>query len=124
MEGSCRINPKKKLVQFQHGEKLYCENSTADNFYCIKSGRVLLSRRNNESQEEILVVANPGELIGIDSMTGHNKYVNSARAYKETTACRISKEELLKQEEKYPEMIVNLLRKWAKKQKAPHFVTE
>ena len=115
--------PARFFVQFQHGEKLFSENNPAENFYCIKSGKVILSKFNSEGKEEIIGVAYAGDLIGLDSIAFDIQHHNSARAYKEITACKISKQNLFSQSEKYSDLILNLLKKLSKKIKASDCIT-
>jgi len=49
---------------YRKSEVIFKEGSTGSEMYLIRSGRVLLSVRQNETQEVPLIVLNPGDFFG------------------------------------------------------------
>ncbi len=50
--------------KYRKSEVIFEEGSTGSEMYLIHSGRVLLSVRQNETQQVPLVVLNPGDFFG------------------------------------------------------------
>jgi len=97
------------LINLKHGEKLFSENKQANRFYCIKKGRIILTRKGDKTLEEIIYVATSGDVIGIDSLVFNNKYHNSARSFKDAVVCKIDKKVFMENSEKTPKVVVSLL---------------
>ncbi|MFI5220812.1 MAG: Crp/Fnr family transcriptional regulator [Bacteroidia bacterium] len=110
-EFNSSVNPEKKILFLKRGDFLFHENQQANALYCVQSGRLILSRKNSESQEEIVRISKPGDLLGIDSVTINKTYTYSAAACDPCVVCRISKKEFLKQSNNHPELIINLLKR-------------
>jgi CRP/FNR family cyclic AMP-dependent transcriptional regulator len=54
----------KSRQRYRKSEVIFKEGSTGSEMYLIHSGRVLLSVRQNETEETPLVVLNPGDFFG------------------------------------------------------------
>jgi len=116
-EKNSYINPDKVLLHLYRGEKLFNEGHPADCYYCIRSGRLIITRKSKHNQEEIISIAEPGELLGIDSITNNNQYNCTAMVLEDCFVCKISKEEFKKQENEHPEIVHDFLKQLSKQSK-------
>jgi CRP-like cAMP-binding protein len=101
------------------GEWLFRENKPARYFYCVQSGRLILTKRISGFHEEIVDCANAGDMLGIDSITHGNLYNYSAKIFEEAVICRISKSEFIRQSRQHPELMFNLLKRLSKHISSP-----
>lgn len=68
-------------------------------------------------QEEIVGFANPGDMLGIDSIVNNNLFNCSAAAINDAVVCKINKRDFIKESEKHPELMLNLMKRLSKKLK-------
>ena len=71
--------------RYQKSEVIFEEGSTGSEMYLIYSGRVLLSVRQNETQQTPLVVLNPGDFFGEMALVDDSPRSATASAIEEDT---------------------------------------
>jgi CRP/FNR family cyclic AMP-dependent transcriptional regulator len=70
---------------YRKSEVIFEEGSTGSEMYLIHSGRVLLSVRQNETQEVPLVVLNPGDFFGEMALVDDSPRSATASAVEDNT---------------------------------------
>ncbi len=70
---------------YRKSEVIFKEGSTGSEMYLIRSGRVLLSVRQNETQEVPLIVLNPGDFFGEMAMVDDSPRSATASAVEDDT---------------------------------------
>ena len=71
--------------RYRKSEIIFEEGSTGSEMYLIHSGRVLLSVRQNETQQTPLVVLNPGDFFGEMALVDDSPRSATASAIEEDT---------------------------------------
>ena len=70
---------------YRKSEVIFREGSTGSEMYLIHSGRVMLSVRQNETQEVPLVVLNPGDFFGEMALVDDSPRSATASAVEDDT---------------------------------------
>lgn len=81
----------KKQLFFKKGQTIISQNATLDGVYCIKKGNIKVIKSNNNGNETILRIANPGDIIGENILLNDNDFSNSATAISDTIVCFIDR---------------------------------
>jgi CRP-like cAMP-binding protein len=71
--------------RYRESEIIFEEGSTGSEMYLIHSGRVLLSVRQNETQQTPLVVLNPGDFFGEMALVDDSPRSATASAVEDDT---------------------------------------
>jgi CRP-like cAMP-binding protein len=80
---------------FAKGETLFRENFYPTGIYYIKKGKVKKFKRLEAAGEQIIYVANTGELVGYHAILSDERYPDSAAALEESIINFIPKEDFL-----------------------------
>ena len=77
------------------GESIFKEGTTASGIYFIRKGKVKKYRVDKEGYEQIIYVANTGELIGYHGIVSGDNYPDSAASLEASLLSFIPKEDFL-----------------------------
>ena len=80
---------------YKKSQSLFLDGSFPRGVYCLNRGRVKIYTRGNEGKEQIIHIANEGEVIGFRSMFSGEPYTMSAETLEESNVCFISKDDFL-----------------------------
>lgn len=82
--------PNKRIFCFEKGDEILKQGDAFSGVYCVKAGVVKIVKPAKEKKDEfILWFARPGEILGLDSFIGSEKYTYSAVAMMPAVACFI-----------------------------------
>lgn len=73
---------------YQRGESIFRQSSLARSFFAVRSGAVKTSVMTANGEEQITGFYLPGELIGLDSVSGQG-YACTARALEHSSVCEL-----------------------------------
>ncbi|RYZ51876.1 MAG: Crp/Fnr family transcriptional regulator, partial [Sphingobacteriales bacterium] len=100
-----------KLEQiYKKGEIIFREGAYPTGIFYIKEGKVKKYKVDNDAREQIIYVANTGELLGYHSILGEDRYPDSAAAIEESRIAFIPKEDFLATLEKSEVLSKRLLK--------------
>jgi CRP-like cAMP-binding protein len=80
---------------YKKGEIIFREGAYPSGIYFLTSGKAKKYKIDGEGREQIIYVANSGELIGYHAILSEDRYPDSAAALEESTINFIPKEDFL-----------------------------
>jgi CRP-like cAMP-binding protein len=80
---------------YKKGEIIFRENSYPSGIFYITEGKAKKYKVDREGREQIIYVANTGELIGYHAILAEDRFPDSAAALEESTIAFIPKEDFL-----------------------------
>jgi CRP-like cAMP-binding protein len=96
--------------QYAKGEHLFKEGMTPAGIFYIKSGMVKKYKLDKEGREQIIYVANKGELVGYHAVLAETKYPDSCATIMASKVGFIAKEDFLYSVNTSPELSRRLLK--------------
>lgn len=81
---------------YRKGEIIFREGAYSSGIYYMIAGKAKKYKIDKEGKEQIIYVANTGELIGYHAILSEDRYPDSAAALEESTIAFIPKEDFLK----------------------------
>jgi CRP-like cAMP-binding protein len=81
---------------YKKGEIIFREGAYPSGIYFINSGKVKKYKVDNDGREQIIYVANTGELIGYHAILSEYRYPDAAAALEDSVVTSIPKEDFLK----------------------------
>ncbi|ATP57788.1 Crp/Fnr family transcriptional regulator [Pedobacter ginsengisoli] len=82
--------------KYQKGEIIFKEGMVPSGIYFIHQGKVKKYKKGSAAKEQIIYVANKGELIGYHAILSEERYPDSAATLEESTLTFIPKEDFLR----------------------------
>lgn len=99
------------LVQeYEKGEIIFREGAVPAGVFFIRSGKVKKYKTGNQQREQIIYVADAGELFGYHAVLSGDRYPDSAAALEKSVISFIPKEDFLSVLEESTELNKRLLR--------------
>ena len=96
--------------QFHKGEVIFREGAVPSGIFIIKNGKVKRYKTDRSGREQIIYVANEGELIGYHSVLSEERYPDSAAALETSLISFIPKEDFLDVLRRAPDFAQRLLK--------------
>jgi CRP/FNR family transcriptional regulator len=97
-----RLERTSSVRQCRKGQVLHFEGSPASGVDCIRAGRAKVYRSAPHARDHILLIAEPGDVLGIESVFAGGNHASSAEMIEDGTVCYIPREALLGALEAYP----------------------
>ena len=107
-----QLDQTKICKQYHKGEVIFNEGSYPRGLYCVQSGKVKLSQVGADGKEQIVHLANDGDIMGYRAILGQDTYSCSAMALEDSKVCFIPKSQfndLVENNSKLTLQIVHLL---------------
>jgi CRP-like cAMP-binding protein len=95
---------------YKKSETIFREGAYPTGIFYITSGKVKKYKTDKDGKEQIIYVANTGELIGYHAILAEDRYPDSAATLEESTITFISKEDFLLTLQQSPELNNRLLK--------------
>jgi CRP-like cAMP-binding protein len=86
------LNPPKQVRRLQRGEFLFKEHEVSGGVFCLRSGRMLIQKKNAAGHTQLLATAEPGEILGTSSIFHGHTYSTTAVSLAASEACFITRE--------------------------------
>ncbi len=93
---------------YHKGQVLFYQGSQPFGVFCLNSGKIKLSKNDN-GNENIVHIAQPGEIIGFTPFFTENICNLTAEAIEDTTVCFLDKNKFIEVIKKYPPLFSILL---------------
>jgi CRP-like cAMP-binding protein len=95
---------------YNKGEIIFWEGGYPNGIYCILEGKVKKYKLDKNGREQIIYVANTGELLGYHAVLSEDRFPDSAAALEESRIAFIPKDDFLKTIEQSPVLTKRLLK--------------
>jgi CRP-like cAMP-binding protein len=96
--------------KYLKGDVIFREGTVPSGIFLIRSGKVKKYKVDNLAKEQIVYVANHGELIGYHSVLSEERYPDSAAAIEESLVSFIPKEDFIRVLHRSPAFTQQLLK--------------
>ena len=107
---ACRVTDSVMEIRFDAGELLFAEGERSTSLYSLSRGIVKITCHTTDGREQIVGIANPGNLLlGLQSLET-DRYQYSAVAETEVVACKIRHRGLLREAEENSDIAMRLLK--------------
>ncbi len=97
------------LQEYEPGEKLFTQDTPAEAFYVITSGKIKIYRTGQDGKLQILHILSPGELVGEVPVFEGANYPATASALNKTSALYIPGSKFLDLAENNPHIMLEML---------------
>ncbi|MFM2388163.1 MAG: hypothetical protein RL660_2920 [Bacteroidota bacterium] len=94
------LNEYTNQLALNKSEVLFKEGEAPTGLYVITKGKIKIYRTGSEGKEQIVRLANKGDLVGYRALIGDDDYRNGAATLEESTVCFIPKDIVLRVMEK------------------------
>lgn len=107
---ACRVTNTVKEVRFDAGDVLFAQGEPSTSLFSLSRGIVKISCHTSGGREQIVGIANPGNLLlGLQSLET-DRYQYSATAETDVVACKIRHRGLLKEASESGDVALRLLK--------------
>jgi len=90
------ISGDKRGSQYKKGEIIFSEGFKPFGIHCVSKGKVKIYKLGSDGKDQIVRVANVGDIIGYRSLVTNESYTATAEALEETRTCFIHKDKFFK----------------------------
>ena len=99
----------KKCLVIKKGETVFVENTSPRFLFCIKSGKFKISRIGSDIKEQIVHLAQEGDVMGFRAILGDSKYNCTGISLEDSVICSIPKETFLSLVEGSPKLSTRVM---------------
>lgn len=96
---------------YKKGQYIFNEKGFPQGLFCITKGKVKLCVTGSDGKEQILRLANSGDIIGYTAMLAKERYHCSAVALEDSSICIIEKNFFLEFVQNHPELLLEFIKK-------------
>lgn len=101
---------KQDIQHYRKGEMVFKEGMVPSGIYYIHSGKVKKYKKGVTEKEQIIYVANRGELIGYHAVLAEERHQDSAAVLEDSSISFIPKEDFLEILQRSPQFAISLLK--------------
>lgn len=98
------INGNKLSTLYKKGQVIFHEGRVPTGIYCLKSGKIKISKIGIDGKEQIVRFVLPGNLLGIRALISGREYRASASTLEDSVVCFITKNAFFGIITRYPEI--------------------
>jgi len=96
------FDERKRSTIYKKNQVIFYAGSQPTGLFCLKSGKVKISKTGIDGKEQIVRFVTDGELLGIRAFVGGRQYSATATALEDSVICYITKRAFFKVLLKYP----------------------
>ena len=101
----------KVLNTYKKGQTLYFQGNPAFGLYCLKTGKVKISKMGNDGKEIILRIAGPGDVLGHQNIFNNDFYTSTATVIENAVVCFIDKKFVTEKIASEQSIAINIIKK-------------
>jgi len=87
-----KISDTKRCITYSKGQTIFIENTNPAGIFCVKQGKIKLTKNQENGRDQIFRFAKGGDLLGFRSFLSNQPYAVSAITLEESIVCYIPKE--------------------------------
>lgn len=106
-----KISDTKRCITYGKGQTIFLENTNPAGLFCVKKGKIKLTKNQENGRDQILRLLKDGDLLGFRSFISNQPYSASAITLEESVVCYIPKDSFLESVKKYETLNGNLFSK-------------
>jgi len=110
-EGSNEIESLKTVNRYKKGQNMFVQGAQNYGAYCIKSGKVKITKLGHEGKETIVQIASGGELLGHRNIFGNTYSSDTVTALEDIEVCFFTKQQMSDVISRKPEVAQELISK-------------
>jgi CRP-like cAMP-binding protein len=96
---------------YKRGQTLFFEGNPPYGIYCLKDGKIKITKTGPDGREIIVRITHAGEIVGHRSLLSEQHYSATATALEDATVCFIDKKWILQAIQETPSVAINLIKK-------------
>jgi CRP-like cAMP-binding protein len=85
------ISQEKITQHYSAGQTIFGEGARPAGLYCVRGGRVKITRAGGDGKEQIIRLVRPGDVLGYRALVAEMAHTTSAVALSDCTVCLIPK---------------------------------
>ena len=108
------LNFSKSCNYYKKGQIIFFEGNYPDGLYCIREGKIKVFKTGREGKEQIIRLANSGDLLGYRALIAGEKYSASTSTLEDSYICFVRKDavfELFKKNSSFSLSLIKLMSK-------------
>lgn len=109
LDAALDVNKNKTIQKHKKGKVIFSEGNLSTGLYCIKSGKVKLTKTNQSGKESIVQLASPGNFIGHYNLFNGLNYFASAVALEEVEVCYLPKKFIMESICNHPSLNLQII---------------
>jgi CRP-like cAMP-binding protein len=106
-----QVSDRKVMNVYKKGHTIFFQGNPPFGLYCIKSGKIKISKVGNDGKESIIRIAAEGDVLGHRSLFSEENYTATATVMEDATICFIDKKFIYKAIHDEPSVALNLIQK-------------
>jgi CRP-like cAMP-binding protein len=108
------VSDRKVINTYKKGHTIFFQGNPAFGLYCVKSGKIKISKIGNDGKESIMRIAGGGDVIGHRSLFSEENYTATATVIEEAAICFIDKKFIYKAVHDEPSVALQIIQKLSK----------
>lgn len=115
-----KISNSFEMASFKNNETIFNEGDPSDLFYIVAEGNVKIVKHTQVGKDIILEVMSPGHIFGGVAVLDNKPYPATAQAMKSATIIKMSRSNLMKILEEFPDLKLEIVKYFSDKLRASH----
>lgn len=108
------MNEDKISTLYKKAQVVFHEGRVPTGIYCLKSGKIKISKIGIDGKEQIVRLVAPGELLGIRALVSGRQYMATASTLEDSVVCFINKHTFFEITTQYPDISQCILKNLSK----------
>jgi CRP-like cAMP-binding protein len=105
------VNERKVTNTYKKGHTIFFQGNPPFGLYCVKNGKIKVSKIGNDGKESIIRIASGGDVLGHRSLFSEEVYTATATVIEDASICFIDKKFIYKEIQDQPTVALNLIQK-------------
>ena len=108
-ESLSKLNGEKNSNLYKKGQDIFLSGNPPFGLYCVHSGKVKVTKTDQDGKETIVRIVGPGDVLGHRSLFSESPYTASAKVIESGLVCFVSKETIQGLIKKEPALSFNII---------------